>query len=811
MTRRNCLRLIASLFVLTLIWAMGSVVSASNPMEGAGLVASAGTNSQPQQQNPTDSNPPSPVSGTYRGVLPVERFDVSPPLRSIAPLPGKPGLEREIEELEVPNSRAGQTHDRDPILQSLLGPLAIPTPIISFDGIANLCNCLVPDANGEVGRDHYVSMINFHFQIFDKSGTSLYGPAANNTLWYGFGGICETDSGIDPIVLYDQLADRWLLTQVTQLPGSGPPFYHCVALSTSPDPTGTYYRWAFPTGGNYPDYPKFGMWPNAYFISAKEFAGTTFVGIGISAANRAQMLAGNPNPQLISYILPPGSMPYNVSDGLLPADLDGMTPPPANNPHYFVGSMDNDHSYGAPQDALTLWKFVVDFANPPNSSFTLAKTLPMQPFDTLLSTCSGRNCIPQRDTTNKLDHLGYRQRPLFRLAYRNFGTYEALVTNQSVEGAPGVSGIRWWELRSPNNDPIIFQEGTFAPGAIDGIHRWMGSIAQNKRGDMALGYSASNSAIFPGIRYTGRLVSDPPGQMSLGEGSIKEGTGSLTGIQRWGDYTGMTVDPVDDCTFWYTNQYVPTTSYNGWQVRIGAFRYPGCVEGSPGPTATSTIGPPATPTAPTCDMPFTDVDQNNPFYAYIKCLYCRGIVSGFGDNTFRPNNNITRGQMSKILSNAAGFNEPVSGQRYTDVPPTHTFYMYIERLAQRSIATGYANPADCPTGAPCFRPEQPITRGQMAKIASNAAGFEDEPPPGTLSFTDVPSSYTFYVYIERLARRGVISGYPCGGAGEQCDTDRRPYYRPGANISRGQASKIVSNTFFPSNCAPGTPPVIPGK
>jgi hypothetical protein len=173
-------------------------------------------------------------------------------------------------------------------------------------------------------------------------------------------------------------------------------------------------------------------------------------------------------------------------------------------------------------------------------------------FDSIFPCAPGaRECIPQPGTAQKIDHLGYRQRPLHRAAYRNFGTHESIVTNQSVEAAPGISGIRWWEIRSPNAAPAIFQQGTYAPGITDGIHRWMGSIAQDQQGNMALGYSASNSAVFPSVWYTGRLVGDALGTMPQGEGSFVNGLGSQTSTAaRWGDYTAMTVDPVDDCTFW---------------------------------------------------------------------------------------------------------------------------------------------------------------------------------------------------------------------------------------------------------------------
>ena len=324
------------------------------------------------------------------------------------------------------------------------------------------------------------------------------------------------------------------------------------------------------------------------------------MGVGAYALDRAQALVGNPNPTVVGFLAPPNPA-YVVGDGLLPSDLDGTDTPPPGSPNYFVGSEDNNGPYGAPSDALTLWKFHYDPVTPANSTFMLTNTLPTQPFNSILGLCGGtRACIPQPSTANRIDHLGYRQRPLFRLAYRNFGTHESLVTNQSVSAGTGpngeVSGIRWWELRSPNSSPVIFQEGTYAPGLTDGIHRWMGSIAMNSLGDIALSFSASNGtnpAVFPSVYYTARHDGDPPGMMTLGEGSIINGTGSQTGSgNRWGDYTSIDIDPVDDTTFWVVNEYVPTST---WRMRIGAFNLSG--GGSPTPTPTASPSPTATATA----------------------------------------------------------------------------------------------------------------------------------------------------------------------------------------------------------------------
>jgi hypothetical protein len=514
------------------------------------------------------------TSAEYVGTWTVEHFDVSPPLRDITPLlvPSRGSVGGMIPEYEGEVTGPLGPQDVDPLVQSVRGTTTIPAPLVSFDGPPNLFGGAPPDPNGDVGPNHYVAMSNLHFQIFDKAGTSLYGPAANNTLWSGFGGRCEIDNDGDPIVLYDQLDDRWILTQFAL--GSSPD-YNCVAVSTTPDPLGTYYRYAFSTPA-LPDYPKYGMWPDALYISSREIG----VGIGAYAMNRAQIIAGDPSPTVISFLATSTSAggAYNIGDGLLPSDMDGVIPPPAGSPNYFVGSMDNGGQYGAPQDALTVWEFHADFTTPANSTFVLTHTIPIAPYDTQYPCSPGsRDCIPQPETSNKIDILSYRQRPMFRLAYRNFGDHESLVTNQSVEAAPNIAGMRWWEIRDPGGTPFVYQEGTYAPGVTDGIHRWMGSIAMDSAGNMALGYSASDAtSTYPSVWYTGRLAGDPLGTMPQGEGSIVDGTGSQTGYQRWGDYSDITVDPVDDCTFWYVNEYVPVTSSSGWRLRIGAFKFDEC-------------------------------------------------------------------------------------------------------------------------------------------------------------------------------------------------------------------------------------------
>jgi S-layer homology domain len=224
------------------------------------------------------------------------------------------------------------------------------------------------------------------------------------------------------------------------------------------------------------------------------------------------------------------------------------------------------------------------------------------------------------------------------------------------------------------------------------------------------------------------------------------------------------------------------------------------------PSSTATAAATSTPVATVCTVSFPDNNPGDTFYSYIQCLACRGVISGFPDGRFHADRYITRGQISKIVSNAAGFFEDPGAQIYSDVPPGSPYYAYINRLTRRGIMSGYPCPTS-PGSAPCnpndpaiFLPNANATRGQLSKIVSNAAGF-NEPVSGQI-YADVPPTgqgSQFYDWIMRLTNRGVMSGYPCGGPGEPCDAQNRPYFRWSAWVTRGQAAKIVANTFFP-NC-----------
>jgi hypothetical protein len=297
------------------------------------------------------------------------------------------------------------------------------------------------------------------------------------------------------------------------------------------------------------------------------------------------MVNGDPNARAVQFFLDSDVVPLElIGDGLLPPDIDGKQKPKNEAPAPIVGTQDDGAGYGATFDALNIWELDVKWRSTPTASLELAAQLPTAAFDSIFPCApTSRDCLPQPGITNPaqyLDILSYRQRPTWRLAYRNFKNYETLVTNQSVEALPGVAGARWYEIRRVNGMYSIYQQGTYAPN--DGVHRWMGSAAQDKKGNIALGYSVVNGiTVFPGIRYTGRLAGDPLGQMTLGEGVIMNGSGvQTTTNSRWGDYTTLNIDPKDDCTFWYVNEYYTAvgqaSSPAGWQTRIASFKLPGC-------------------------------------------------------------------------------------------------------------------------------------------------------------------------------------------------------------------------------------------
>ena len=530
-------------------------------------------------QSPVLSQEPTPLQP--RVVYPSS-YDLSRSLESATPLqatddaPGDPPPVLPLPKAE--NVFPLVEPEPDAALQALPALVSMPGLEFNFEGLPSRNNVLPPDTNGDVGPNHYVQWVNLSLAIWEldrdlHTATLVYGPVNGNTLWAGFGGACQTSNDGDPIVLYDHLADRWLISQFALPYYPSGPFYQCIAVSQTGDPTGAWYRYSYEweDDGGHPvmnDYPHFGVWPDAYYLTVNQFASVSqsWRGAGVAAFERDKMLFGQP-ARMVYFDLYHTNTKYG---GMLPSDLDG-SPPPSGTPNYFAEA--DDSTWISPDDALRIWEFHVDWTDPNNSTFGIDgdpnQTLPVAGFNPLI----GR--VPQPGTSARLD--GLADRLMHRLQYRNFGSYWTLVANHTVDAGGGRAGVRWYELRDAGGGWAIRQQGTFAGGASDTLHRWMASAAMDRAGDIALGYSTSSSAQYPSIVYTGRLAGDVLGTLLQGEATLQAGNGSQThNSGRWGDYSMLSVDPVDGCTFWYTNQYYSTTSTANWRTRIGSFSFPSC-------------------------------------------------------------------------------------------------------------------------------------------------------------------------------------------------------------------------------------------
>lgn len=456
----------------------------------------------------------------------------------------------------------------------LKGPT--PGPSLSFAGTGNNDNITVagvslapPDTEGDIGLAYYFQMNNVVFNIYDKNtGASVlpFGMPAfpNNIFWTTLtGSVCKSNNDGDPIVLFDRGAQRWVVTQFA-VAADG---HQCIAVSKTSNPLGGYWLYDFiVTPGGLNDYPKGGAWSDGYYFSFNEFQ-ASFIGAAAVAFEKPQMIVGNPLAQGFKFTLPyTGAAPVHFS--LQPSHWNGMNAPTAGQPNTFIQAFD-DQTWGTGfgPDGYYLWDFSVDWAVPGNSTFTQLPFVTTTAFNANL--CGYSPCVPQVGTGTLLDTLS--QFTMYRLQWRNFSTYDTLVGNHTVNVGGNQAAVRWVELRNSGGGWSVFQTGSFAP---DSTHRWMGSAAMDSSGNIALGYSASSSSIDPDVRYTSRMNGDPAGMMTGGEIICKDGTGSQTSPDRWGDYSTMSVDPDDDCTFWYTNEYYDVDSAFNWKTWICKFSFP---------------------------------------------------------------------------------------------------------------------------------------------------------------------------------------------------------------------------------------------
>ncbi len=510
--------------------------------------------------------------GALEQQAPVGQFVAGDPVTPVLTLAARdlpapvhePTLDREINPRMNFNANLDPNFDvkggPDPLLpvQAAAPPAqpdAFGTPIFNFNG-QGYTFVNPPDTVGDVGANHYVQMINAtDVAVYNKTTGALIQAFALTSL-----GACTTGNG-DPVVLYDQLADRWFLSEF----GSGNAL--CVLISQTADPLGAYFAYSF-SMPSFPDYPKYGVWPDAYYGTANENSPSAF------ALDRAKMLAGLPTT--FQRFTATGLSGFGFQ-ALTPADLDGMTAPPSGAPDYIMRHRDTEvHGpSGYPSsDFLEIWAFHVDWATPASSTFIKLADIATAEFDSSLCGLTSFYCMGMpgvaQGSSSSLDPI--REVIMNRLAYRNFGDHETLVGNFVTDiNGNNIGGVRWFELRKVGAGAwSLYQEGTYAPTTTD--NRWMGGIAMDGAGNIALGYNVSSQTVYPSLRYVGRLSSDPLGALPQGEYTLVNGT-AVNGSNRYGDYAAMSVDPVDDCTFWFTGQW---NAASQWSTRIGAFKFDAC-------------------------------------------------------------------------------------------------------------------------------------------------------------------------------------------------------------------------------------------
>ena len=469
-----------------------------------------------------------------------------------------------------------------------------------------------------VGRDYVFQIVNTRMAIFRKNGEIVYGPVPTNTLFKGFGGACEAHNNGDAVVRYDQLADRWLIvmpvfTRSRERPDQPPvwkasdrayisppglpdqpgpaaplfvpppvppappappdtvprarpprppeekgPFSMCYAVSTSPDPLGSYYRYEF-LRPLFPDYPRPAVWLDGYYVPTS--TGDDVIQKHACVVERAKMLKGEPAREQCVII-----------DGvnfLNNADIDGQVLPPNGAPNVMMAAGGTQLKNVLEDDGVFVWKFYVDWEKPSKTHADGPVKIPVAPYHYL---CGGQltNCVPQRGSERKLDAQG--DKVMQRVVYRNIRGRESIVAVHSVDTAAGGGGVRWYEFTIDENRGIrLHQQSTYAP---DRFYRWMASPAIDRQGNIAIGYSFGGPSSYPGQRFTGRLVGDPPGAMTFHETVLVEGEAAQNAM-RWEDYTQTALDPSDDCTIWYVGDYLKKDAAT-YSTRIGSFRFPGC-------------------------------------------------------------------------------------------------------------------------------------------------------------------------------------------------------------------------------------------
>jgi hypothetical protein len=427
---------------------------------------------------------------------------------------------------EVLNEVAAK--ELDPVVQENFGTVPSKAPIVNFDG---LNGGLPPDPSGAAGPNHYVQAVNSSYRVYSKSGASLSGSFSLNSLWAG-----SSNDG-DPIVLYDRHADRWV---ITQFQGAGNKILF--AVSTSPNPLGAYATYSYSLS-SFPDYPKFSIWSDGYYMTANSSSQNAVV------FDRSAMLSGASSASFIALSTPGFATDYGFKS-VLPADADGALPP-YGTPNYMFYFQDNAWSGSVSSDVIKVLKFQVNWTTPSLSSISLHQTLYPSAFNAVFT--STWDDIQQKGTGQKIDAIASIFN--YRAQYIRWGSYNTVMLCNVVDvNGADKGGIRWYELRQDNatDQFSIYQEGTYAP---DADSRFLGSISMDLFGNIGLAYSISGPNSYPSLGYTGRRYFDALGQMTVQEVRAKEGLFYQNSYVRFGDYSQMTLDP-DGETFWYTGEYI---------------------------------------------------------------------------------------------------------------------------------------------------------------------------------------------------------------------------------------------------------------
>ncbi len=767
-----------------------------------------------------------------------------------------------------PHGRAqspGEARNSDPpaiasFARALDIPAVAPQIITGFNGInsevsggsGGPCGCVPPDGDMAAGPNNVVVDVNQAFQVFDKQGNALTQPVGFDTFFNGCGpaGLVSSDA----IAAYDPEANRFTLG-ILRYDSTTDNSYVSLAVSQSGDPTSSYNRYCFEQlYQNLPalyDFPHISVGQTALFTTGNVYPSGSeqSVSARVNAFDKAAMYSGAITATQI-YTDVTLNSDSTTADTIRPALFNVGLPTSIN---YFVNV-----SSTSPSSRVTVWRWTDPFGT---NNFVqaggvdVATFLPAVP---MLQPPPGQPMPPSV----------YIDTRTLAGVWAN-GTLWSAHTIGCNPGTGVTDCIQWYQVGNLDSTPTILQQGVISGTAES---RAYPNLAVDIAGNVELAYAYSSLTDFIGLRHVGRLAGDPPGAMG-GEATIKAGEMAEIGYNalRYGDFSGSVTDP-DGLGLWHFEEYTqnindPTGSWGTWASES---RFPpqGTTTPIPSrtPASTSTHPPTETPGGPTdtatpthlptafpsatatqpgtgtvipltatntvpaqgtatitptaCVINFEDVPTSNPFYAYIECLACKGIIAGYDcggpgmpcnpnhDPYFRPFNNVTRGQAAKFISNSAGYTDPIPAtqQSFSDVPPTQTFWLWVERVYAHGAISGYpcggpGEPCD-PQQRPYFRPGNNMTRGQLAKIDANAAGYHEQIPPDQVTFHDVPYGSAFWIYVERVHLHGVISGYPCGGRGEPCDPQQRPYFRPNNQVTRGQTSKIVSNTFF-QNCTAG--------